>query len=168
VSRFPLSNFEPQPCPSIHDQLYLCGNLYWQFVVQTSIRKVGFCNKYIGLTDGFILSFAASHIRGLQSKTFQFIANCRAGQAPNTVDDDEMSSLVTSPRPAIQSQKSKPEFFIMFEGFWLILRSPYLIYISLFLWLSAVVSSVFYFQVRLFCICVLPCIIELVSLLYMS
>ncbi|CAD6270618.1 unnamed protein product [Miscanthus lutarioriparius] len=69
-----------------------------------------------------------------------------AGQAPNTVADDEMSSLVTSPRPAIQSQKSKPEFFIMFEGFWLILRSPYLIYISLFLWLSAVVSSVFYFQ----------------------
>ena len=77
-----------------------------------------------------------------------------------------MSSLVTSPRSAIQSQKSKSEFFIMFEGFWLILRSPYLIYISLFLWLSAVVSSVFYFQVWLFCICVLPCIIELVSLLH--
>ncbi|CAD6268520.1 unnamed protein product [Miscanthus lutarioriparius] len=70
----------------------------------------------------------------------------RAGQSPNTVADDEMSSLVTSPRSAIQSQKSKSEFFIMFEGFWLILRSPYLIYISLFLWLSAVVSSVFYFQ----------------------
>jgi len=77
-----------------------------------------------------------------------------------------MSSLVTSPRSATQSQKSKSEFFIMFEGFWLILRSPYLIYISLFLWLSAVVSSVFYFQVWLFCICVLPCIIELVSLLH--
>ncbi|KAG0520007.1 hypothetical protein BDA96_08G035900 [Sorghum bicolor] len=69
-----------------------------------------------------------------------------AGQSPNTVADDEMSSLVTSPRSATQSQKSKSEFFIMFEGFWLILRSPYLIYISLFLWLSAVVSSVFYFQ----------------------
>lgn len=79
-----------------------------------------------------------------------------------------MSSLVTSPRPAIQSQKSKTEFFIMFEGFWLILRSPYLIYISLFLWLSAVVSSVFYFQVCLFCICVLPCIIVLVSLLHVT
>ncbi|NP_001168700.1 uncharacterized LOC100382492 precursor [Zea mays] len=69
-----------------------------------------------------------------------------AGQAPNTMADDEISSLVTSPRQPVQSQESKPELFIMFEGFWLILRSPYLIYISLFLWLSAVVSSVFYFQ----------------------
>lgn len=69
-----------------------------------------------------------------------------AGQAPNTMADDEISSLVTSPRQHVQSQESKPELFIMFEGFWLILRSSYLIYISLFLWLSAVVSSVFYFQ----------------------
>ncbi|KAJ1264709.1 hypothetical protein BS78_08G021300 [Paspalum vaginatum] len=69
-----------------------------------------------------------------------------AGQVANTVADDETSSLITSPRSTIQSQKSKPEFFVMFEGFWLILRSSYLIYISLFLWLSAVVSSVFYFQ----------------------
>lgn len=80
--------------------------------------------------------------------------------------DDEMSSLVTSPRSAIQSQKSKSDFFVMFEGFWLILRSSYLIYISLFLWLSAVVSSVFYFQVWLFCICVLPFIIELIFISY--
>uniref|UniRef100_A0A0E0R3B7 ADP,ATP carrier protein n=1 Tax=Oryza rufipogon TaxID=4529 RepID=A0A0E0R3B7_ORYRU len=33
--------------------------------------------------------------------------------------------------------------------FWLIARSPYLMYISLFLWLSAVVSSFFYFQGRI-------------------
>jgi len=69
------------------------------------------------------------------------------GEVPNTQADDEMSSLVTSPRSPMRSQKSKPDFFIMFEGFWLIFRSPYLKYISLFLWLSAVVSSVFYFQV---------------------
>ncbi|CAN6330287.1 unnamed protein product [Urochloa humidicola] len=57
-----------------------------------------------------------------------------------------MSSLVASPRSPLQSQKASPEIFVMFEGFWLILRSRYLIYISLFLWLSAVVSSFFYFQ----------------------
>uniref|UniRef100_A0A0D9XW66 Saposin B-type domain-containing protein n=1 Tax=Leersia perrieri TaxID=77586 RepID=A0A0D9XW66_9ORYZ len=33
--------------------------------------------------------------------------------------------------------------------FWLIARSPYLMYISLFLWLGAVVSSFFYFQGRI-------------------
>lgn len=67
-------------------------------------------------------------------------------RSQNTEADDEMSSLVTSPRSPIQIQKAKPGIFMMFEGFWLIARSPYLIYISLFLWLSAVVSSFFYFQ----------------------
>lgn len=42
--------------------------------------------------------------------------------------------------------KPNLRFFLMFEGFWLIARSSYLMYISLFLWLSAVVSSFFYFQ----------------------
>ncbi|KAL6597354.1 hypothetical protein ACP70R_046794 [Stipagrostis hirtigluma subsp. patula] len=74
------------------------------------------------------------------------IASCRGEQVQNTEADDEMSSLVTSPSSLLQAKKSKPEFFVMFEGFWLILRSSYLIYISVFLWLSAVVSSVFYFQ----------------------
>ncbi|GAB2288221.1 hypothetical protein Dimus_022562 [Dionaea muscipula] len=34
----------------------------------------------------------------------------------------------------------------MFEGFRLILSSTYLIYVSVFIWLSAVISSFFYFQ----------------------
>jgi len=37
------------------------------------------------------------------------------GEVPNTQADDEMSSLVTSPRSPMRSQKSKPDFFIMFE-----------------------------------------------------
>ncbi|XP_062201879.1 uncharacterized protein LOC133904399 isoform X1 [Phragmites australis] len=78
--------------------------------------------------------------------TSQSFADCRPERIQNAEADDEMSSLVTSPRSPFQSQKAKPEIFVMFEGFWLILRSPYLIYISLFLWLSAVVSSFFYFQ----------------------
>ncbi|KAF0916588.1 hypothetical protein E2562_007662 [Oryza meyeriana var. granulata] len=72
-----------------------------------------------------------------------------AERSQNTEADDEMSSLVTSPGSSSQvsqPQKAKPEIFVMFEGFWLIARSPYLMYISLFLWLSAVVSSFFYFQ----------------------
>jgi AAA family ATP:ADP antiporter len=69
-----------------------------------------------------------------------------AEKIQNAEADDEMSSLVASPSSPFQSRKSNPEIFIMFEGFWLILRSPYLIYISLFLWLSAVISSFFYFQ----------------------
>jgi len=69
-----------------------------------------------------------------------------AEKAQNTEADGEISSLIASPISPSQSRKDRPEIFVMFEGFWLILRSPYLIYISLFLWLSAVVSSLFYFQ----------------------
>lgn len=57
-----------------------------------------------------------------------------------------MSSLVAS-SPRLPTDKLTPQLFIMFEGFWLILSSTYLLYVSLFLWLSAVVSSYFYFQV---------------------
>ncbi|CAN6380349.1 unnamed protein product [Urochloa humidicola] len=74
------------------------------------------------------------------------LSPARAEKIQNTEADGEMSSLIASPRSPSQSQNARPEIFVMFEGFWLILRSPYLIYISLFLWLSAVVSSFFYFQ----------------------
>ncbi|BFG22964.1 hypothetical protein CerSpe_092370 [Prunus speciosa] len=40
----------------------------------------------------------------------------------------------------------KPQIWAILDGFWLILASSYLLYVSLFLWLSAVISSFFYFQ----------------------
>ncbi|XP_024177972.1 uncharacterized protein LOC112183751 isoform X3 [Rosa chinensis] len=40
----------------------------------------------------------------------------------------------------------KPRLWAILDGFRLILSSSYLLYVSLFLWLSAVVSSFFYFQ----------------------
>uniref|UniRef100_A0A0D9XNA1 Saposin B-type domain-containing protein n=1 Tax=Leersia perrieri TaxID=77586 RepID=A0A0D9XNA1_9ORYZ len=85
----------------------------------------------------------------LFAATMAWLGPCKAEQSQNTEAEDETSSLVTSqgsPSQVAQSQKAKPEIFVMFEGFWLIARSPYLMYISLFLWLSAVVSSFFYFQ----------------------
>lgn len=46
------------------------------------------------------------------------------------------------------TSSAKPQLWVMFDGLKLILSSSYLIYVSLFLWLSAVVSSFFYFQVN--------------------
>ncbi|KAM3293322.1 hypothetical protein ACQJBY_036719 [Aegilops geniculata] len=104
----------------------------------------------------FLLLFSSllMELAALSSKGICIDANHGSTELPsagaepsqNTDLGDEMSSLVTSPRTPSQSQKTKPGIFVMFEGFWLIMRSPYLIYISLFLWLSAVVSSFFYFQ----------------------
>ncbi|XP_058182977.1 uncharacterized protein LOC131300934 isoform X1 [Rhododendron vialii] len=46
----------------------------------------------------------------------------------------------------LSTSVAKPQLWAMLDGIRLILSSTYLLYVSLFLWLSAVVSSFFYFQ----------------------
>ncbi|XP_044507360.1 uncharacterized protein LOC123226878 isoform X5 [Mangifera indica] len=48
--------------------------------------------------------------------------------------------------PKLSTLAVKPRVGAILDGLWLILSSTYLLYVSLFLWLSAVVSSFFYFQ----------------------
>ncbi|URE09668.1 hypothetical protein MUK42_03835 [Musa troglodytarum] len=63
----------------------------------------------------------------------------------HTTSAEETSALVkTSPKSVTRVVKTQP--CMMLEGLWLIMSSTYLLYVSLFLWLSAVVSSFFYFQ----------------------
>lgn len=50
--------------------------------------------------------------------------------------------------PKLSTLAVKPRVGAILDGLWLILSSTYLLYVSLFLWLSAVVSSFFYFQVK--------------------
>ncbi|VAI03742.1 unnamed protein product [Triticum turgidum subsp. durum] len=121
---------------------------------ESGSRLFGFIGAGATLGQLFGSLFAASMAWMGPSKGICIDANHGSTELPstgaepsqNTELGDEMSSLVTSPRTPSQSQKTKPGIFVMFEGFWLIMRSPYLIYISLFLWLSAAVSSFFYFQ----------------------
>ncbi|KAH7654033.1 ATP:ADP antiporter AAA family protein [Dioscorea alata] len=61
------------------------------------------------------------------------------------VDDKTRSGLVEQSSKST-TQASNAPMFIMLEGLWLIISSTYLLFVSLFLWLSAVVSSFFYFQ----------------------
>jgi AAA family ATP:ADP antiporter len=101
------------------------------------------------LFSSLLMELAAVSSKGIRIDDIQGsteLSPTGAEKVQNAEADDEMSSLVASPSSLFQSRKASPEIFIMLEGFWLILRSPYLIYISLFLWLSAVISSFFYFQ----------------------
>lgn len=50
----------------------------------------------------------------------------------------------------LSTSAAKPQKWAILDGLWLILSSTYLLYVSLFLWLNAVVSSFFYFQVRVY------------------
>lgn len=59
---------------------------------------------------------------------------------------NETALKASSPRTPTSTEK--PQIWAILEGLQLILSSTYLLQVALFLWLSAVVSSFFYFQVR--------------------
>ncbi|CAL5098651.1 unnamed protein product [Urochloa decumbens] len=110
--------------------------------------SMAWLGPFMLLFSSLLMELAAVSSKGICCDDIQGsteLSPTGAEKIQNT-ETDEMSSLVNLPRSSFQSQKASPEIFVMFEGFWLILRSSYLIYISLFLWLSAVVSSFFYFQ----------------------
>ncbi|KAL5206775.1 hypothetical protein ABZP36_034984 [Zizania latifolia] len=114
--------------------------------------SMAWLGPFLLLFASLLMELAAQSSKGIcidATHSSTELSSTRAECSQNTEADDEMSSLVTSPgslSQVSQPQKAKPEIFVMFEGFLLIARSPYLMYISLFLWLSAVVSSFFYFQ----------------------
>lgn len=65
----------------------------------------------------------------------------------NEVDGDgQTAQPLKSSSPKSPSSVAKPRLWTILDGLQLILSSTYLLYVSLFLWLSAVVSSFFYFQ----------------------
>lgn len=65
----------------------------------------------------------------------------------NEVDGDgQTAQPLKSSSPKSPSSVAKPQLWTILDGLQLILSSTYLLYVSLFLWLSAVVSSFFYFQ----------------------
>lgn len=67
----------------------------------------------------------------------------------NQAEEAEIEPGLTQRTTSGKSPASvaKPQFWAILDGLKLILSSTYLLHVSLFLWLSAVVSSFFYFQV---------------------
>ncbi|KAF2319246.1 hypothetical protein GH714_014206 [Hevea brasiliensis] len=70
----------------------------------------------------------------------------KADPDQHSEDDKQTSAFFKVLSPKSPTSRVKPQFLAILDGFWLILSSTYLLYVSLFLWLSAVVSSFFYFQ----------------------
>lgn len=83
------------------------------------------------------------------TESYQFISFTSDAESKDqeTVAGDDLSSKGTSPRS--RNLMEKPQLWAVLDGIRLILSSTYLLFVSLFLWLSAVVSSFFYFQVRI-------------------
>lgn len=63
--------------------------------------------------------------------------------------DEQVEPAPRGSSHKLSTSVAKPQLWAMLDGIRLILSSTYLLYVSLFLWLGAVVSSFFYFQVRI-------------------
>lgn len=76
--------------------------------------------------------------------------NADTGDISENRDQSESNFKASSPRSS--NSAARPQIWPILEGLQLILSSSYLLQVALFLWLSAVVSSFFYFQVRKQCL----------------
>ncbi|XP_047328181.1 uncharacterized protein LOC124931696 isoform X2 [Impatiens glandulifera] len=60
--------------------------------------------------------------------------------------DEQMKPDSRESSPKLSTPRAKPQFWAVLDGLQLILSSSYLLHVSLFLWLGAIVSSFFYLQ----------------------
>ncbi|XP_051143050.1 uncharacterized protein LOC127259631 isoform X2 [Andrographis paniculata] len=102
---------------------------------------------YLLLFSALLLEFAAQSSKGIHKEIPQHpeeLTPIRKSDPDHTNGDDgqnETSIKTSSPRTT-----GKHQIWVIFEGLQLILSSSYLLQVALFLWLSAVISSFFYFQ----------------------
>uniref|UniRef100_M4CY06 Uncharacterized protein n=1 Tax=Brassica campestris TaxID=3711 RepID=M4CY06_BRACM len=105
---------------------------------------------YLLLFAALLMEFAAQSSKGITKDTSQSSEEL----SPLRRTDSERSQETSSPKlasPKIATPKSpistaRPQLWAILDGMRLILASPYLLLVSLFLWLGAVISSFFYFQ----------------------
>lgn len=87
-------------------------------------------------------------------------------------DDEQTASDLKVSSPKLTTSSVKPELWAILDGLRLVLSSTYLLHVSLFLWLSAIVSSFFYFQVKMLSWCTdkawicLPCMLNTATKLW--
>ncbi|CAL1381295.1 unnamed protein product [Linum trigynum] len=106
--------------------------------------------SFLLLFAAFLMELAAQSSKGIgkdASHSPEELSPLRTSD-PNQQSENGTEASPTSrvATPKSPQSKMKPQISAILDGLWLILSSTYLQYVSLFLWLSAVVSSFFYFQ----------------------
>ncbi|XP_021847059.1 uncharacterized protein [Spinacia oleracea] len=104
--------------------------------------------SFLLLVAAFLMELAAQSSKGISQDTPHLSEEDT--QMIELDDKQSRESWNTNSTPDGSSPNfaspAKPQLWAMLDGLRLILSSSYLIYVSLFLWLGAVVSSFFYFQ----------------------
>ncbi|XP_068634820.1 uncharacterized protein [Aristolochia californica] len=102
------------------------------------------------LVAALLMELAAQSSKGIDqevhggSEELSSVKEAVLSQQVKVNDERKLEPVASSLKSS--SSVLKPQLGVILDGLVLILSSRYLLYISLFLWLSAVVSSFFYFQ----------------------
>ncbi|KAF3327386.1 TLC ATP/ADP transporter [Carex littledalei] len=119
------------------------GATFGQLLGSLFAASMAWLGPYLLLISAVLMELAAQASKGITHDAHH--GSLELSSDRETEKGDEASSLISSPTRS-PTNKAKPDPWVLLEGFWLIVFSPYLLAVSLFLWLSAVVSSFFYFQ----------------------
>ncbi|XP_075111157.1 uncharacterized protein LOC107782156 isoform X4 [Nicotiana tabacum] len=102
------------------------------------------------LVSAILMELAAQSSKGIKKDVLQLpeelspFREADIDQAKEDENESKLTQRTTSPK--LPASVAKPQLWAILDGLKLILSSAYLLHVSLFLWLSAVVSSFFYFQ----------------------
>lgn len=105
--------------------------------------------SFLLLFAAFLLELAAQSSKGIDQDDSHLSEEQSPINKPELDHHDHLDGAVSSFKgssPKSSTSRAWPQVWVMLDGLRLILSSSYLLYVSLFLWLSAVVSSFFYFQ----------------------
>ncbi|XP_038980844.1 uncharacterized protein LOC103721951 isoform X3 [Phoenix dactylifera] len=112
--------------------------------------SMAWLGSFLLLFSALLMELAAQSSKGISHDahhdSVELSTTSREDIQDQHTDAEEETSVLVESSPKSLAHTVKPHLFVMLEGLWLIMSSTYLLYVSLFLWLSAVVSSFFYFQ----------------------
>ncbi|KAJ7959553.1 ADP,ATP carrier protein [Quillaja saponaria] len=106
---------------------------------------------FLLLFAALLMEFAAQSSKGISQDLFhshsqEELLPIREADADQQNEGDGQIEHALRSSPKSSTSMEKLNVWAILDGLWLILSSTYLLYVSLFLWLGAVISSFFYFQ----------------------
>ncbi|KAL5732987.1 hypothetical protein ACOSQ2_032679 [Xanthoceras sorbifolium] len=111
---------------------------------------MAFLGPFLFLFAALLMELAAQSSKGINKDSSHVPEELRpirkADSDQQSEADGQTPPAAKESSPKLSTSAAKPQLWAILDGLWLILSSTYLLYVSLFLWLSAVVSSFFYFQ----------------------
>ncbi|CAA0836642.1 TLC ATP/ADP transporter [Striga hermonthica] len=126
------------------------GATLGQLIGSLFATGMAWLGPYLLLVAALLLEFAAQSSIGIHKDESQHqdeLSPLRRADNNHLRDTSEQSSTaIKSSSPRSSPSTEKTQFWAILEGLQLILSSSYLLQVALLLWLSAVVSSFFYFQ----------------------